>query len=412
MKYGLIGEHLGHSFSKAIHEKIGDYVYEIKEIEPQKVEAFFKERDFVGVNVTIPYKEKVIPMLDFVDEHAQKIGAVNTIINKNGKLYGYNTDYMGLKSLVLRTGAEIEGKKVLVIGTGGTSKTARAVIGDMGAKEILFVSHRKTDTALTYEEVYAFHTDVDVIFNTSPVGMYPNNDTSPIDLTRFPKLTAVIDVVYNPIKTKLVKEAQALGIKASAGLYMLGAQAVYAYELFSGNEATKELCDSIFNDVIREKSNVILVGMPSSGKTSVGKLLAEMTGKQFVDTDDELVKREGCDIPTIFATKGEGYFRDLEAKTIDDVSKLNGLVIATGGGAVLRNTNVDSLKQNGKIYFIDRSLENLMPTEDRPLSSTREAIEKRYNERYQIYKESADVIVNGDGSVNEVAEEIYKEYLK
>ncbi|MBE6664411.1 MAG: shikimate dehydrogenase [Ruminococcaceae bacterium] len=412
MKFGLIGEHLGHSFSKAIHEKIGGYVYEIKEIEPQKVEAFFKERDFVGVNVTIPYKEKVIPMLDFIDEHAKKIGAVNTVINKNGKLYGYNTDYMGLKSLVLRTGTEIEGKKVLVIGTGGTSKTARAVIGDMGAKEILFVSHRKTDTALTYEEVYAFHTDVDVIFNTSPVGMYPNNDTSPIDLTRFPKLTAVIDVVYNPIKTKLVKEAQALGIKASAGLYMLSAQAVYAYELFSGNEATKELCDSIFKSVIKEKSNIILVGMPSSGKTSVGKRLATLTGKQFVDTDDELVKREGIDIPTIFANKGEGYFRDLESKTIEDVSKLNGLVIATGGGAVLRNTNVDSLKQNGKIYFIDRSLENLMPTEDRPLSSTREAIEKRYNERYQIYKESADVIVNGDGSVNEVAEEIYKEYLK
>lgn len=412
MKYGLIGEHLGHSFSKAIHEKIGDYVYEIKEIEPQKVEAFFKERDFVGVNVTIPYKEKVIPMLDFIDEHAKKIGAVNTVINKNGKLYGYNTDYMGLKSLVLRTGAEIEGKKVLVIGTGGTSKTARAVIGDMGAKEILFVSHRKTDTALTYEEVYAFHTDVDVIFNTSPVGMYPNNDTSPIDLTRFPKLTAVIDVVYNPIKTKLVKEAQALGIKASAGLYMLSAQAVYAYELFSGNEATKELCDSIFKSVIKEKSNIILVGMPSSGKTSVGKLLTEMTGKQFVDTDVELVKREGCDIPTIFATKGEGYFRDSEAKTIEDVSKLNSLVIATGGGAVLRNTNVDSLKQNGKIYFIDRSLENLMPTEDRPLSSTREAIEKRYNERYEIYRESADCIVDGDGSVNDVAQRIYKEYLK
>lgn len=412
MKFGLIGEHLGHSFSKAIHEKIGDYVYEIKEIEPQKVEAFFKERDFVGVNVTIPYKEKVIPILDFIDEHAKKIGAVNTVINKNGKLYGYNTDYMGLKSLVLRTGAEIEGKKVLVIGTGGTSKTARAVIGDMGAKEILFVSHRKTDTALTYEEVYAFHTDVDVIFNTSPVGMYPNNDTSPIDLTRFPKLTAVIDVVYNPIKTKLVKEAQALGIKASAGLYMLSTQAVYAYELFSGNEATKELCDSIFKSVIKEKSNIILVGMPSSGKTSVGKRLATLTGKQFVDTDDELVRREGVDIPTIFANNGESYFRDLESKTIEDVSKLNGLVIATGGGAVLRNTNVDSLKQNGKIYFIDRSLENLMPTEDRPLSSTREAIEKRYNERYQIYKESADVIVNGDGSVNEVAEEIYKEYLK
>ena len=409
MKYGLIGEHLGHSFSKVIHEKIGDYVYEIKEIEPENVESFIKAREFMGINVTIPYKEKVIPMLDYVDDNARKIGAVNTVVNKNGKLYGYNIDYSGMRALVLRVGAEIEGKKVLIIGTGGTSKTAKAVVTDMGAKEIIFVSNIEVNGALSYEEVYAFHTDVDVIFNTSPVGMYPKNNATPIDLKKFPKLTALIDVVYNPIKTKLVREAQALGIKAEGGLYMLGAQAVYAYEHFSGNTVDKSLCDQIYNDVISEKNNIILVGMPSSGKTSVGKAIAELTGKQFVDTDVKIVEAEGTDIPTIFKDKGEAYFRDLEAKIVEEVSKLNGFVIATGGGAILRESNVDNLKQNGKIYFLDRSLSKLIPTEDRPLSSSREAVEKRYNERYGIYKSVADVIINGDGSVDEVAKELYKE---
>ena len=409
MKYGLIGEHLGHSYSKVIHEKIGDYVYEIKEIEPENVESFIKKREFMGINVTIPYKEKVIPMLDYVDNNAKKIGAVNTVVNKDGELYGYNTDYSGMRALVLRVGAEIEGKKVLIIGTGGTSKTARAVVTDMGAKEIILVSNVKVDGALSYEEVYAFHTDVDVIFNTSPVGMYPKNNATPIDLKKFPRLTALIDVVYNPIKTKLVREAQALGIRAEGGLYMLGAQAVYAYEHFTGKTVDKSLCDDIYSDVIKEKNNIILVGMPSSGKTSVGTKIAQMTGKQFIDTDDEIVKAEGTDIPTIFADKGEGYFRDLEAKIVEDVSKLNGFVIATGGGAILREANVDFLKQNGKIYFLDRSLSKLMPTEDRPLSRDREAIEKRYNERYGIYKSVADVIINGDGTVDEVAELLYKE---
>ena len=408
MKYGLIGEHLGHSFSKAIHEKIADYVYEIKEIEPDKVEEFMSAREFNGINVTIPYKEKVIPMLDYVDESAKKIGAVNTVVNKNGKLYGYNTDYSGMKALVLRVGAEINGKKVLIIGTGGTSKTARAVVTDLGAKEIIFVSNVPVDGALSYEEVYTNHTDVDVIFNTSPVGMYPKNNTCPIDLSKFYKLTALIDVVYNPIQTKLIREAKARGIKAEGGLYMLGAQAVYAYEHFSGNKATKELCDSVYNDVINEKSNIILIGMPASGKSSVGKALANLTGKQFIDTDVEIVKAEGKEISDIFSEKGEAYFRDLESKIIEDVSKLNGYIIATGGGAILREANCDSLRQNGKLYFLDRSLELLIPTSDRPLSSDRASIEKRYNERYEIYCRVCDVKINGDGTVDEVAKEILK----
>lgn len=409
MKYGLIGEHLGHSFSKAIHEKIADYVYEIKEIAPDKVEEFMRARNFYGINVTIPYKEKVIPMLDYVDSSAKKIGAVNTVVNRNGKLYGYNTDYSGMRALVLRVGAEIEGKKVLIIGTGGTSKTARAVVSDLGAKEIIFVSNTDVEGALTYDDVYKNHTDIDVIFNTSPVGMYPRNNTCPIDLDKFTGLAALIDVVYNPIKTKLVREAQKRGIKAEGGLYMLGAQAVYAYEHFSGNKATKELCDSVYNDVIKEKSNIVLIGMPASGKSTVGKRLAELTGKQFIDTDNEIVKEEGAEISDIFATKGESYFRDLEAKIVEEVSKLNGYVIATGGGAILREENRDNLKQNGKVYFLDRDLELLAPTATRPLSSDRASIEKRYNERYEIYCQACDVRVDGNGTVDEVSMMIYKE---
>ena len=196
MKYGLIGEHLKHSFSKVIHEEIGDYVYEIKEIEPQSVEAFMKAKDFVAINVTIPYKETVIPYLDFIDESAKKIGAVNTVLNKDGKLYGYNTDYFGMKSLIERIGLEIKGKKILIIGTGGTSKTATAVVSDMGAKEIIYVSSRVKKGAISYDEVYENYSDIELIFNTSPVGMYPENDGTPIDITRLPSLEGLLDAVY------------------------------------------------------------------------------------------------------------------------------------------------------------------------------------------------------------------------
>ena len=409
MRYGLIGEHLGHSFSKVIHEKIGDYVYEIKEIEPENVAPFMKARDFNAINVTIPYKEKVIPMLDFVDESAKKIGAVNTVVNRDGKLYGYNTDYSGMRALVLRVGAQIEGSKVLIIGTGGTSKTARAVVGDMGAREIIFVSNIEVDGAYSYDEVYKNHTDVDVIFNTSPVGMYPRNDGCPIDLTKFPNVKSLIDVVYNPLKTTLVQKAKELGILCEGGLYMLVAQAIFAYEHFMDTKVDASLCDRIFNEIVSEKDNIVLIGMPASGKSTVGKLLAEMTGKELIDTDTEIVKAEGTDIPTIFRDKGEMYFRDFEAKIVWEVSKLNGKIIATGGGAILRGSNVQALKQNGRVYFLDRDLELLIPTSDRPLSSDRASIEKRYNERYDIYCASADVKINANGTPTEVAELILKD---
>lgn len=408
MKYGLIGEHLKHSFSKAIHEQIGDYVYEILEIEPQNVEAFMKNRDFCGINVTIPYKEKVIPYLDFVDESAKKIGAVNTVVNRDGKLYGYNTDYSGMLSLAKRIGLEIKDKKVLIIGTGGTSKTATAVVSDLGAREIIYVSNVCVPGAYSYEEIYKNHLDTQIIFNTSPVGMYPKNEGMPIDLKKFPLLEGVLDVVYNPIRTRLVQRARELGLKSEGGLYMLGAQAVYAYEHFTGNKASVELCDRVYKNVLSDKENIVLVGMPSSGKTSVGTYLAEKTGKRLIDTDSLIVEKNGMDIPSIFEKYGEEHFRALESEAVAEASKQNGVIIATGGGAILRKENVNALKQNGVLYFLDRGLELLMPTEDRPLARDREAIEKRYKERYPIYCSVADKRVNGSQTISQVANEILK----
>jgi len=412
MKYGVIGESLLHSFSPEIHAEIGDYPYEIVEIEPQNLEAFIKEKNFCGINVTIPYKERVIPMLDFVDPAALEIGAVNTIVNRNGKLYGYNTDYLGLKALVNRIGLEIKGKKVLVIGTGGTSKTATRVLRDMGAKELIFVSRRKEACAVTYDEMYAYHTDCEIIFNTSPVGMYPLNDGIPLKLEQFERLEGVLDVVYNPIRTRLVQRACELGVKAEGGLYMLSAQAVYASEHFFGGSVCNSLVDKVYKGVLRKKDNVVLIGMPCSGKTTVGKLLAEKTGKTFVDTDEEIVKEIGMSIAEYFEKYGESNFRELECRVIKKVSTQGNRIIATGGGAVLNGDNVRRLKQNGQLYFLDRSLELLCPTSDRPLSNNRADLEKRYNERYGVYLASADVRVDGDKSAQDVMEEIYKEYMK
>lgn len=412
MKYGLIGEHLTHSFSKVIHEQIGDYVYEIKEIEPQNVDAFMRARDFCAINVTIPYKETVIPYLDYIDPSAKKIGAVNTVVNKNGKLYGYNTDYFGMMALVSKIGLDIKDKKVLVIGTGGTSKTATAVINDLGAKEIIYVSNIEVAGALSYDEVYKSHTDAQIIFNTSPVGMYPKNGGIPIDITKFELLEGILDVVYNPIRTNLVIKAQDKGLLAQGGLYMLGAQAVYAYEYFMDTRVDKSICDTVYNTVLKQKDNIILTGMPSSGKTTIGKILASKTGKTFVDTDDEIVKKIGMDIPSYFAKYGEKAFRDIESEVIKEVSVNNNQIIATGGGAILKEENITYLKQNGNIYFLNRDLEKLIPTSNRPLSSDMDALKKRYDERYPIYTKTADIIINGNGTPNEVANYVYGEYNK
>jgi len=391
-KYGCIGKKLTHSFSKDIHARLADYEYELIELTEEEIKPFFEKKEFEAINVTIPYKQTVIPYLDSVSDIAQRIGAVNTIVNKNGKLYGYNTDYYGMKALIERVGLNLQGKKVLVLGTGGTSKTARAVALDMGAAEVLTVSRRNTDEHITYEKALKYHSDANIIINTTPSGMYPDCESRPMDISEFNCLEGVIDAVYNPLCTTLVLDAKARGIKAEGGLYMLVMQAVVAVEKFLDTEISKDVADRVFASVLFAKENIVLTGMPGSGKSTVGKLL-NVDGYEVIDTDAEIEKRCGCTIKELIEDRGEKYFRDLETEVIRDVSSKSCRIISTGGGAILREENVRCLKRNGKIFFIDAELSRLRATDDRPLSNTEDKLVKLYNERIDIYKATADVTV-------------------
>ena len=391
MQYGLIGEKLSHSFSKEIHEDIADYVYELCEIPRSDLALFLQKREFSAINVTIPYKKEVLPYLDEISDAANKLQAVNCIINCNGKLCGYNTDYFGMRDTILRSGVDVSGKKVLILGTGGTSRTSALVCKNLGADEILFVSRNKKDGAITYNESYAFHADAEIIINATPVGMYPDSYDSPIDLSKFSNLLAVFDAVYNPIRTKLVLDAKEKNILADGGLYMLVSQAVHAIELFTKTEIDENKIDEIYNQILKQKENIVLIGMPSSGKTTVGAILAGGLCREVIDLDDEIEKRIGCTIAEFFKSHTEKEFRDVETEITKEISKKNGVIIATGGGCILRKENVDALKSNGRLYFLDRDLESLTPTDSRPLATKKEAIKKLYNERYHIYINISDV---------------------
>ena len=391
-KYGCIGKKLTHSFSKEIHAKLADYAYDLIELAEEEIAPFFEKKDFAAINVTIPYKQTVIPYLDSISEVAERIGAVNTIVNKDGKLCGYNTDYYGMKALIERIGIDLTGKKVLVLGTGGTSKTARVVAADMGAAEILTVSRRKTDHYITYEEAVQKHADANVIINTTPSGMYPDCESRPIDITEFTQLIGVVDVVYNPLCTNLVLDAKQRGIKAEGGLYMLIMQAVVAVERFLDTRIAKEVADQVFASIYASKENVVLAGMPGSGKSTVGKLL-NIEGFEFVDTDEEIEKRCGCSIKELIQEKGEAHFRALETEVIREVSSMNCRIISTGGGAVLKEENVRALKRNGKLYFLNADLSRLKATDSRPLSDTQKKLARLYTERMSLYTGTADVVV-------------------
>ncbi len=410
MKYGCIGEHLSHSFSREIHNLLADYPYEIREVEREKLNAFMTERDFLGINVTIPYKELVIPHLYYIDDAAKQIGAVNTVVNKGGKLYGYNTDFYGMSRLIAHAGVEIKGKTVAILGTGGTSKTAHAVCEALGAQRIITVSRRGGDGCIDYRELSLRGGEIDVIINTTPVGMYPNIYASPVEIEDFPRLSGVIDAIYNPNRSVLVSEAKERGIAAEGGLYMLVAQAVRASEIFLDTKYQSEVLERVYERVLKSKENIVLVGMPASGKSTVGKILAERLGRRLVDTDDVIVEQAGMPITEIFAKYGEAAFRNMETDAVREVSKTSSLIIATGGGAILRDENVRALRQNGRLYFLDRPLESLIPTDTRPLASNAEAIKQRYSERYSRYCEVADEVINCGVSADEVAEIIGEKY--
>ena len=409
MEYGCIGEHLAHSFSKEIHNKIEDYKYELCEVAKDELDEFMTKREFKAINVTIPYKQDVIPYLYYIDDTAKKIGAVNTIVNKEGKLYGYNTDFMGMSALADKIGISFNGKKVLILGTGGTSKTACVVAKSKGAKEVIKVSRTKGSDCITYDVAKKLHNDCDIIINTTPCGMYPNNDDMPINLDDYKNVEGIIDAVYNPLVTKLVLDAKKRGIKAECGLYMLVAQAVFAAQKFIGKTYGANTIDDVFNQIYLSKLNIVLTGMPGCGKSTVGGILAQITGRQFADTDAIITDKHG-DISKIFETQGEKAFRDMETEAIKDASFECSRVIATGGGAVLKQQNIDALKSNGMIFFIDRPLEYLIPTDDRPLASDAEAIKKRYEERYQIYKSTADVIIDANCDAKSVAQKILQNW--
>ena len=406
-KYGCIGKKLTHSFSKEIHKRLADYEYELIELGEDEVGKFLEKRDFSAINVTIPYKQTVIPYLDFVSDISKRIGAVNTIVNRDGKLYGYNTDYCGMKALISRAGLTLRSKKVLILGTGGTGRTAKAVATDLGASEILTVSRRAEHGFITYDEAFSLHCDAEIIINTTPLGMYPDCESKPIDISFFPSLLGVIDAVYNPLRTNLVLDAGERGVKAEGGLYMLVVQAVEAVAKFLDTEIDAESAERVYEEILGEKENVVLTGMPGSGKSTVGKLI-HIDGYEFFDTDAEIEKRCGCTIKELISDKGEKYFRDLETEVIRDLSSECRRIISTGGGAVLREENVRCLKRNGKIFFLDAELSRLRATEDRPLSDTYDKLLKLYNERIEIYRKTADVVVTDMTSPEKEAEFIIK----
>ena len=413
MHYGLIGEKLGHSFSAEIHQMLKSNPYELVELSLDEIESFLTKKDFSAINVTIPYKTAVIPYLSYVDKSANEIGAVNTVVNKNGELWGYNTDFYGLSALILHAGITLQNKKVAILGTGGTSKTALAVAKSFGAKEVLLVSRNSGERVITYEDLTTLHTDTEVLINTTPVGMYPNTEATPVDVSVFPKLSGVIDAIYNPLRPKLVLDAQKRGIPAEGGLYMLVAQAVRASELFLNCTYEADTAEHIYQTILNKTENVVLSGMPGAGKSTIGKLLAKALNRPFFDLDEEIVRFAGRSIPEIFATDGEATFRNLETEVLQKVfANKKGIVLATGGGAVLRDENVDLLHRNGKIYFLDRPMEALLPTSDRPLANTEEAIRHRYQERYERYRTTADYCIEAEASPEEIAHRIGKEFLQ
>lgn len=412
MLYGLIGEKLGHSFSKEIHEKIEKYQYELKEIAKEDIDSFLKTKDFLGINVTIPYKQTVIPYLDYIDDKAKGINAVNTIVNKNGKLYGYNTDYYGLKRVIENNGIVALNKKVLILGTGGTSKTATSVLKDMGAKEIIYASRTPDEeNEYSYQEILEEHTDVNIIINTTPIGMYPNNDSCILDISNFNNLEAVCDVIYNPLKTQIILDAIDRGLKYANGLYMLVSQAVIASNYFTDNEVDIKIIDKIYKEIENKKKNIVLIGMPSSGKSTIGKALKEVFEKEFVDTDELIEAKINMKIKDFLNKDNEVEFRNIETEVIKEVSKKNNLIISTGGGVIKKKENIDALRKNSIIIFIDRPLNLLQATDDRPLSNNKLDLQKLYLERYELYEKYSDIKVENDKCLTCVIETI-KELIK
>ena len=406
MEYGLLGERLGHSFSPQIHRDLAGYDYQLLPTPPEAVEDLFARRAFQGLNVTIPYKRTVMPLCDEIDPRAAAIGAVNTVVNQNGRLTGYNTDIDGFLYMARRAGVDMAGKKVVILGSGGTSRTARAAAGELGAREIVTVSRRGEDN---YQNL-SRHADAQVLVNTTPVGMYPNWGQSPVSLESFPALEGVLDVVYNPLRTALLLQAEERGLPCSCGLPMLVAQAKRAAELFTGQNIDDSRTEAVLHGLRRQLTSIVLIGMPGCGKTTVGRALAGKLGRTFVDLDEEIVRRAGTSIPEIFAREGEAGFRERESALVREFGERTGLVVSTGGGVVTRRENYIPLKQNGLLLHLRRDPAAL-PTDGRPLSQAT-APEELWRRRAPLYAAFADGEIDNNGTLAGTLEQIEKEMTK
>lgn len=398
----LIGEHLSHSFSPEIHAYLSDYSYSLRELPPDFVGDFLKTGNFDGLNVTIPYKKAVLPYLSGISPEAERIGAVNTIIRKNGGLYGENTDYAGFLAMLRESGLSFAGKKAVVLGSGGASHTVCTVLRDLSCREVTVISR-------TGENNYANicrHADCDVLVNTTPVGMYPDNGASPVDLTVFSHLSGVFDLIYNPAVTALLFQAKKMGIPAYNGLTMLVAQAVRAAELFTGESLPDNTVKTVTAAIRKKRQNIVLLGMPGCGKSTVGRRLAEMLHRPFYDTDAMIEEKHGS-IPEIFRTEGESAFRRYETEACAEAGKQTAAVIATGGGVVTRPENELPLRQNGVTVYLSRPLSELA-TAGRPLSR-QAGVERLFRERKPLYEAFADCTVPVDGDAQVTAERIQKE---
>lgn len=400
MECGLLGRKLGHSYSPQIHNLLGDYRYSLFEREPEQLEAFLKTGDFQGINVTIPYKKAVIPFLDALTPAAQRLGSVNTIVRQpDGSLLGHNSDYFGFVSLIRHSGIAVAGKKVLVLGSGGTSAMAVQALLDLGARPVVISRGGENH----YGNLH-LHQDAAVIVNTTPVGMYPGTGQAPLALEGFPKLEGVVDVIYNPAKTKLLLDAQRLGIPSCNGLWMLVAQAKEAAEYFTGSPIEDAKIAAIYRQLSRQMRNLTLIGMPGSGKSTIGQQLAAVLGRKFVDLDAEIARQAGLSIPQIFDAQGEAGFRALETQVLETYSKESGLVLATGGGIVTQPQNLPLLAQNSHVCWLKRPL-HLLPKEGRPLSQ-QNSLPALYQAREPLYAQAADFSVWNEGSIQETVQEI------
>lgn len=401
LKCGLLGEKLGHSYSPQIHSMLADYEYKLFEKSPEELEAFLKSGEFDGLNVTIPYKKAVMPYCTELSPTAAQIGSVNTIVRRSdGSLYGDNTDAFGFENLILHNGIEVKGKKALVLGTGGASVTAQAVLKNLGASEVVVISRRGEDN---YENI-AKHADAEIIANTTPVGMYPNNGKAAVDLTQFPKLSGVLDVVYNPARTALLLQAERLGIPCAGGLYMLVSQAKRSCELFTGKSIPDSEIDRIECVLSHQMQNIVIIGMPGSGKTTVSTMLAEKLGRKIFDTDTIVSENAGMTIPEIFAVQGEAGFRRLETEATAEVGKLSGNIISTGGGVVTVADNYGLLHQNGVIVWIERDT-NKLARDGRPISLSSD-LNELYAARLPLYDRFADIKADNNGDINDTVNAI------